>query len=224
MAEEEREFQGRQTAIKVWIADVLGGNYIKQEGWSPNYIELGGKQVSRVNVLATVVSKFMSEDGNYGVITLDDGTETIRVKGFGPDVIKLRDAKIGAIVQFIGKIKEYNEERYFAPEIVREVEDPNWIVVRKLELGKPKSPTATQTKTITVDEKKAEEEIKKEVENMSKTVFEMIRKLDSGNGADLKQLIKTTELDEEEVKNIVVGLLKSGDIFEPRKGFLKILE
>ena len=81
----------RQVAHKVWIKNIINSNYVKQEGWKPNYVEFGGKQVSRVNLLATAVSRFLSDDGNYGALTLDDGTETIRVKAFGPDVSKISE-------------------------------------------------------------------------------------------------------------------------------------
>ena len=52
----------------------------------------------------------------------------------------------------------------------------------------------------------------------------IIKDLDTGDGADLKKVIEKSGLDEEEAKNIIAGVLKSGDVFEPRKGFLKPLD
>ncbi len=219
----------RQTAYKIWISSLTSGTYIKQEGWNPNYIEVNGKQISRVNLLATVVSKFSSEDGNYATITLDDGSDTIRCKAFGPDVFKIKEVKIGGVVRFVGKVREYNEEIHLSPEIVKIINDPNWVLVRRLELGKPiiqdkldAEPQAQKT-----SEKKIDESVEVEViseENLSTKVLEIIKGLDKENGADIKKVIEESKLEEEDAKNVIVGLLKSGDIFEPKKGFLKILE
>ena len=40
----------------------------------------------------------------------------------------------------------------------------------------------------------------------------------------MADIIKNSKLDEREAKTIIVGLLKSGEIFEPKKGILKLLE
>jgi RPA family protein len=255
----------RSVAYKVWISDVFSGNYVKQEGFNPNYIELDGKKVSRVNLIATVVGTFMSDDGNYGAITIDDGTETIRMKAFGPDVIRIKNAETGQLVRAVGKIKEYNDERYLAPDFVREIKDPNWIIVQKLELGKPKEvmikpientiepngkPTLEQpTETKTDDSKPANESESKvedkpanegttkqssatkeqsssepqgESEGMPNFI-ELITKLDSGDGADMDKIIAECNVSEAEAKILIIDLLKQGEIYEPRKGKLKVL-
>lgn len=214
----------RSTAYKVWISDIVGSNYIKQEGFNPNYVELDGKQVSRVNLIATVVGKFMSDDGNYGALTLDDGTETIRIKAFGPDVSRIKNAEIGRLVRAVGKIKEYNEERYLAPDFVTQIDDPNWLIVQKLELGEPKERAAQEAPAV-------DEPIKTGVEEETESVsyndipnfIELIAKLDSGDGADMDAVITESKLDTDDAKNVIVGLLKDGEIYEPRKGKLKVL-
>jgi len=215
----------RQTASKVWITDLHNGKYSKGGGFNPNYIEVGGKQIARVQLMATIVGKFLSEDGNYGTITLDDGTETIRVKAFGPDVLKLKGAGIGSVVRFIGKPKEYNSEVYLAPEIIREIDNPNWIIVNKLELGNPISgiPAPEEVKPV-IDERSAEKEIVREGESIQKRVLELIRGMDNGEGAEMDKVIAASMLDPEEGKQIIIGLLKAGELFEPRKGKLKVLD
>ena len=226
----------RQTAYRTWISSLSTSTYVKQEGWDPNYVELDGKQVSRVNLLATVVSKFVSDDGNYAAITIDDGTDTIRCKAFGPDVVKLKDLKVGSVVRVIGKVKEYNEEIHLSPEVACELDDPNWIIVWSLELGKPKAVIKSIQKPSTVapvakpdvgsnnpSDQNTEEVQSPPEENYSGNVLEIIKKLDTGDGANTEDVIKESKLDPEEAKNIVVGLLRSGDIFEPKKGILKPL-
>lgn len=213
----------RQVSKGIWINDIVTREVVKGSGWDPSYIVVNGHNISRVNLVATVVSKFVSEDGNYGSITLDDGSETIRVKAFGPDVIKVENTTVGKLIRFSGKIKEYNEEIYLAPEIIRNLEDPNWIVVHRLLLGEPKSDIKQEIK-IEISQDKAEEAIKRADQNISAKVLDIIRSLSGSDGAVFEDVILESGLDGEEGKNVIIGLLKSGDIYEPKKGKLKVLD
>ncbi|UCD03666.1 MAG: hypothetical protein JSW73_03945 [Candidatus Woesearchaeota archaeon] len=217
----------RQVAHKLWISDIVNSNFVKKEGWDPSYVEVGDKNVSRVNVIATVVGKFVSEDANYATINLDDGTETIRAKAFGPDVSKVMEVNVGNIIRFIGKVRKYEEEVYLSPEIARQVDDPNWVLVRKLELKEPKKIKEEKVEKVseekevveTVKEEKVEEE-----EDTGSDFLAIIKKLDSGQGADMEKVIEESGLDSEEAKNFLFSLLKRGEIFEPKKGKLKVLD
>jgi len=215
----------RLPSQKIWIRDILGSNYVKGQGWDPSYVEFHDNKISRAHLVATVVAKFLSEDGNYATITLDDGTETIRCKAFGPDVLKLRNLRVGSLVRFVGKIKEYNEERYLSPEIARELEDPNWIILHKLELGAPAAgETTPEDVKPQISEDVAVEIIKDEDLSVQKKIIDLIRESDAGQGADMTDVISKSKLEEDEAKNILIGLLKSGEIYEPRKGRLKVLD
>ncbi|MGC9310161.1 MAG: OB-fold nucleic acid binding domain-containing protein [Candidatus Aenigmatarchaeota archaeon] len=145
--------QERQVARKVNIKIIYSGDYTVQEGFNPNYIEVNGEKISRVRVLATIIDKFMSEDGNYGTITLDDGTDTIRCKIF-QDLRLIEEAEKGDLVDVVGKIREYNEERYIQPEIIAKVENPNLEVLRILEIRK-KYPPEQRTAGSSAQESKA---------------------------------------------------------------------
>ncbi|MCD6221588.1 hypothetical protein J7K25_05475, partial [bacterium] len=96
-----------------------------------------------------VIDKFVSEDGNYATLTLDDTTDTISCKIFMNsnfsdnisrqnliDLETLENIEKGDLIDVIGKIREYNEERYIQPEIIVKIEDPNFEVLRKLEIEK----------------------------------------------------------------------------------------
>lgn len=127
----------RSTAAKLWIKDIVQGKFVKgEQRFEPNVVVTPlNESVSRVRILGTVVSRFTSEDGKYATITLDDTTETIAVRTFREGVELLQEVKPGDIVDVIGKVKEYEEERYINPETVWRIEDPNWELVRKLELA-----------------------------------------------------------------------------------------
>ncbi len=216
----------RQTAHKIWIKQIHDANYVKQEGWLPSYADIDGKKVSRVHILATVIGKFTSEDGNYAAVTLDDGTDTIRSKAFGPDVKKLRDVKVGALVRFVGKVKRYNDETYLAPEVLRAGINPNWITVHKLELKKIIPRIAAEDAHKESPQETIADAVRhsKEEENPSAKLASLIKELDTGKGADINKIIKKSGLEESDAKNLLAGLLKSGDVFEPTKGKLKLLD
>ncbi|MBT4135058.1 hypothetical protein HOE39_01815 [Candidatus Woesearchaeota archaeon] len=215
----------RSTAYRVRISSLINGEFLRQEGFNPSYIIIDENQVSRVNIIATVVSKYLTEDGNYCALTLDDGSETIRVKAFSADVANIKDVKVGSFVRFIGKVKHYNDETYLVPEVIKQELDPNWLIVDHIELGKPEFKK--------IEEKpKAKSAPKEEPEVMEITVsdnpntkiVELIKAHDSGDGAPMDDVLKNSKIAEKEAKDIILNLLKSGEVFEPKKGILKLLE
>jgi len=133
--------QERQVAKKLQIRTINTGKFIKinreveENKFTPNYIEIEGNKIARVRVLATIMEKFVSESGDYATLTLDDTTDTIRCKIFGNLEI-IENIEKGDIVDIIGKIREYNGEIYIQPEIIVKIEDPNFEVLRKLEIEK----------------------------------------------------------------------------------------
>ena len=215
----------RSTAYRIRIADIINTQLIKQEGFNPSYIELGQNQVSRVNLISTVVGKYTSDDENYSALTLDDGTETIRVKGFGPEVLKLKNVNVGQIIRLVGKIKEYNDEKYLTCEVASTL-DPNWIIVNELELGKP-VPIEKKVPVEKPSENSVEQPITADSsgeENLNIKILNLIKSEDKGDGAMMEIILSKSGLSDEAAKDVLFALLKSGEIFEPKKGILKILD
>lgn len=122
------------TAIKARIKAIMAGKYTPAQGFTPGYVlTTMGQRLSRVRILATVVDKFVSENKRFASITLDDGSDTIRCKMFNATSI-FDGIDVGKIVDVFGKVKEYQGEVYIVPEVVKTLEDPNWEVLRELEL------------------------------------------------------------------------------------------
>tara|TARA_Y100000034_G_C6845777_1_gene383142 strand:+ start:330 stop:941 length:612 start_codon:yes stop_codon:yes gene_type:complete len=201
---EEQTIQPRQTAYKVSINSILNGKYIQQEGWQPNYIEINGKQVSRVNVIAALVDKQQTE--TLSTITLDDGTGAIQAKAFNEDTKKLNELNIGDVLLLIGRPRNYNNQLFVSVEIARKM-DPLWGKIRKSELGD--EPVTQETS----QEKSPNEEL-------IKTVSE----LDSGQGAETTQVLNKLNLEEQQGQALISELIKEGNIYEPKPGYLKSLD
>ncbi len=126
----------RQTARKVRVSDLMNGTWVKREGMEPSFVTTPyGEDVARARILATVVAKFISEDGNFGSLTLDDGTDTIRAKCF-QELKPLEKAEVGDLVELIGKAREYQGEVYIMPDIITKVQDTNLELLRRLEIMK----------------------------------------------------------------------------------------
>ncbi|MBT4334204.1 hypothetical protein HOD61_00065 [archaeon] len=240
--------QGRQTAYKAWISDLINNEYIQQKGeWEPNFVQIRNKQVSRVNIIAIAVEKFNNDDGSYASLSIDDGTETIPLKVWKEEMDIIEGIEVGDIILTIGKIKEYNGLRYILPEIVKKIENPRWVEVRKIELTKeygapsivaekPSSNISEEPITEEVNTSPKVESIGIEVEEeqldsgsqLSKgsrqDLLDIISRSKSEEGMDILELIETSGIDEESANSLIQELLKEGEIFEIKKGKVKIIE
>ena len=222
----------RWTAYKMHVKDVVAGNY-SGEG----FISFGQWQVNRVRIMGTVVQKFISEDNGYGFFILDDGTETVRVRSFKDSVDLIKTAEIGDMIDVFGRVRKYEEEIYVIPEILRKVEEPNFYIVRKLELKKQdkrivraEAPKKEEAKPAEQPEEIVEEVIdtgEKKAEsgavNPRRKVVDCISGFDKGEGVDVDKLMTSCGLSEDIVERVLTDLMNEGEIFEPRAGKVKIL-
>ncbi|ASJ06479.1 OB-fold nucleic acid binding domain-containing protein [Thermococcus pacificus] len=123
----------RLPASRVYIMDIINGYFVKSEGdFEPNYlITRDARKVYRVKVVATVVREpAISEDETYGKFQIDDGTGTIWVLGFREDTRFIRLVKKGDLVQIIGKISEWRDDKQILVEGISKVEPNMWILHR----------------------------------------------------------------------------------------------
>ncbi len=210
----------RMTAKKVKISDLMNGKWVKKEGMEPSFIVTSyGEQVSRARILGTVVAKFLSEDGNFGSITLDDSTDTIRAKTF-KTVKPLEGAEIGDLVDAIGKVREYNAEIYFIPEIIYKVQDPNLEILRRLEIARKlaewkKDPQAQKSNA----EKTEPQEEGFDKEALRKEILKIIEAIPDGVGySDILGKVKAPE---PAIESVINELLSEGICYEPTPGKMK---
>jgi len=235
----------RQTAKKVRIWDIMNGEFVRKEGFEPSFVKTPlGEEVSRARVLGTIVSKFTAEDGNYASVTVDDGTDTIRLKVF-KTVKPLDSFEIGDVVDVVGKIREYEGEIYIIPEFVRKVEHPNFELLRRLEIVYKMVGMKRVKEFIEKNKDKSPEELKKELlekgfrtewvepflggkgedgKDKEKKILknEILKIIESSpDGIVYSELMKRVNAKETEIESVIDELLNEGVCYEPSPGKIK---
>ncbi len=201
----------RNIAYKFRIGDLLIGKPIF-DGERFSFLDLGTKKIVRVNIVGNIVDRYDAEgERKYTFLTLDDGSGQIKLKSFGDDVEKLKDITQGKTVIVIGVLRNFNNETYLAPEIVKET-DPKYLLIRKKELEKER---ATNAPTITE---------KTEIVAIKDKILEQIKSSEDDGGIEVDKIIMTLRETSPEIINTEIKkLLEEGIIFEPRPGKLRWL-
>lgn len=216
MPEQEPQFQRRQTAYKIRIKDILNSKYIKTEGFDPNYLEVDGQEISRINLIGVVVQK--SEVNNYKILTIDDGTGRISARVFENNML-LDKIGVSDIVLIIGRPREFSSEKYVLIEAIKKI-DSAWAKVRKLELEKNIKEGDTKDDNNLVSNNKPVEECVVDLSTNNR-IIKLIKYLDKGEGVSIEDISSRNIGD---IDKIIDVLLKEGDIFEIKPGKLKVLE
>ena len=201
----------RQVAYKVRIKDIINGQYVKEGGeFTPNYVLVNDKQVSRADIMGVVIDL----DQENKSIVINDGSDSISLRIFEEKEYKV---SIGDIILVIGRPREFNNEKYIVPEIIKKIENKKWVELRKAELklidllSKGNAEQLIET-----------EEIVLGANNNYNDIFRSIKEIDNGDGADIQEVISRSKVIEAEA--IIKNLLKEGEIFEIRPGRVKVLE
>ena len=216
--------QKRQTSYKFWIKDIAEAEAgVNEDG--AMYFKIRGKDVLRVNVLAVVIHKYVSENGNYVFVTLDDGSGQTRLKAWNEDTQILSKAEIGDLVMVLGKVGLNNNEIFIRPEAIRKM-DIEWEQVRRLELtklyGKPEGEKRMAVNEVQDSPSTVVEEMVVGGESALSIRQKVISYLEKGPGTGVEEgeLVKSVGGKSEEV---VQELLSEGEVFRPRKGYLKLI-
>lgn len=196
----------RHTAYKLRIGDVLKGKPILEEERF-KFLELGNKQIVRVNVVANVVEKYNQEgEKKYLVFTIDDASGQLKIKAFGMDVDRFQAIEQGHTIIVIGVLRYWNNETYISPEIIK-IQDPKYLLVRKLELEaeKPKI----------VD--------KAEIKALKDQIMQIIKTAEAEGGVEIEKLILDLHASPELINQEVQKILEEGVVYEPRPGKIRYL-
>jgi RPA family protein len=207
MAEEQFK---RNIAYKYRIGDLIIGKPVF-DGERFSFLELGDKKIVRVNIIGNIVDKYESEgEKKYIFFTLDDGSGQIKLKAFGDDISKFKEIQPGDTVAIIGVLRNFNNETYISPEIIKE-QDPKYLLVRKLELENERTKTASPVE-------------KTQIVAIKDQILEKIKSSEEEGGIEVDTIIMNLrETSPEIINQEIKKLLGEGIIFEPRPGKLRYL-
>jgi len=196
----------RNTAYKLKIGDIAAGKPIVDAD-KLKFLELGDKQVVRVNIIANITDKYIQEgEKKFGSLTIDDASGQIKIKSFGEDVEKFNQFTQGDTILTIGLLRQWNNEVYITPEIMKK-KDPEFLMVRKLEIESEQPKTQDKTKLLALKDK----------------ILEMTKAEDSTGGVDVEKIILTLKEAPALINSEIKKLLEDGMVYEPRPGKLRYL-
>ncbi len=177
----------------MYVRDLINSTYTKQEGLKPNFLTTPrGDMVSRVNLMGVVV-----ENDSKREMVVDDGSGKIIIRTFDETSPWFPQLSIGDPVLVIGKPREWNNEKYLLPEIIRKVTHTGWLSFRKRELSSLAQPSKPLS------------------------LIELIKKLDKGDGVDVQAVIDRSGISDAEDR--IHFLLEQGEVFEVKPGRIKLL-
>ena len=244
--------QKRQTAKLTTTEEINQGKFFQREGFEPNFLLTPhGRRISRGRLVATVVDIFVNDDETYGSITVDDGKDTTQIKFFN-ELDPIDEFEIGDIIEVVGKIREYQGQKYLNGEVMEEVE-PEKELLHQLRYQKETvewnqiRETVKQLKESGKDQEEIENEMAGKLdedevdallqsfgedfgqestevdENLERETLEAIEELDEGDGADYAEIVESVDAPEEQLENTINSLLSEGTCYEPQPGKIKKL-
>lgn len=205
------EIRKREIAYKLRIGEILRGKpaISTADGRERfNFLELGDRKIVRVNVVANVIDKFISEgEKRFATLTLDDASGQINAKTFGEDVKLFEEINQGTTLMIIGVLRIFNNELYILPEILKPI-DPRYLLVRKLEIEK---------------EMPKEEAKPEEIVAVKDQIIARIKQEEPNEGIDTEKLVMEIKADPGLINQEIKKLLEEGIIYEPRPGRVRYL-
>ncbi len=224
--------QRRQPARKFWVADILNSEQVTTPEGYRNY-RIRGKDTARVNIIAGVIEVYANEQKSYAAATLDDGSAQIRLKAWNEDALLLKDLHVGDIVLTIGRLNanDLSNSPFIRPEIIRPLSIA-WMELRRAELQKeygqpqevkqqPQEEAAAPEETV-FEERVAEEKPSVPLATREKIV-QMIESNSSPEGVAIQSIIQNSGISESEAQAAINELLREGEAFQLKQGFLKLI-
>lgn len=225
------KFQKRQPAFYVEVKELLMGNYVKTEGWDPNYVTTSfGLNASRVTIFGTIV------DQGDNTINVDDSSGIISIRSF-EEFKPFEMVSNGDYVLIVGKVRQFNNEIYITPEICKKI-DSKWKEFRNKNIDKLKilfadkkidNFEATESVSFNTGVDAVNEIVEEAVvktESSPKTqieeVLNYIDSEDSGNGVEKVKILDS--FDDSSIPEVIDTLIMEGDIFEVKPGVFKVLK
>jgi len=215
---------------RLYVQEIKSGVEVKGPDGSTQFF-LEEEAIPRVRIVGIVTRVFHDENSipKHSRIIVDDGTGVIMVKTWGEDRTHLLDINVGDEVDVLGKVKSFNNVFYIAPVAVRVIEDLNWelyhralIIKNRLEHNMSLKMGANVNENILgISSKATSKELSKErIAFITQQLIEYLRENDKE--AEFSNLHEKLGFSEEEVKEAIMNLLTSGEIYFPRPDIIKL--
>lgn len=196
----------RNVAYKLRIGSILSGKVILENDKLKS-LELGDKNIIRINLIANIIDKYIQDgEKKFASITLDDASGQIKIKTFGDDIEKFAPLNQGDTVAVIGLLRQWNNELYITPEIIKK-KDPSFLLVRKLELD------AEQPKNLH----------KEQLSALKDKLITLLKENENNGGIDIEKIIMDLKEHPDVINSEIKKLLEDGVAYEPRPGKLRYL-
>lgn len=191
-------------AYKVKAEDIIFGKFEVSEEAGPSLVTPWGIRIRKARLLGTVVDKYVKTDGTYGAISVDDGSGVVRVKVWREDLKIIENIERGDIVDVVGRVKERDGEVYITPDIIIKVTDPNFEVLRELEI-------LEERWRLIRTGKKPNEEI-----SLKERIFETLKR--EKRKMVVEEISRLLETSADEIERFLRELLAEGRIIESEIG------
>ncbi|WP_181504111.1 winged helix-turn-helix domain-containing protein [Methanococcus maripaludis] len=204
----------RYVAYKIHPQEFAGNEIFEKS------LILDGKRIHRVRLLGNVSNVDKSNIVSFEL----DG---ISVKDFEN---KSLDVEENDLLDIVGRIGEYNGERYVALEVYskKNADKDKWVELRNLEIEKTRNYIKDE-ETIAYNREEMSGELSIESEaledlygdlDIKDKVLDIIREND---GISYEDLIDNSGLEDVELDNVLTELKEDGEIYEPNPGSYRIL-
>jgi RPA family protein len=203
-------------AVKIAIAIIHRSRYVQGEGWAQNYLlPPDNRQLALVNVVAVVIYK--QREGKKTNINIDDGSGKKILLCF-EEMKQLTALTPGDAMLVIGRVREYNNEKYISPMILRSV-NQHWLRVRALELQNEQN----EQQEYSSEQPKEMEEEHRDDEEMIPTLklLKMVEHLDKGDGVPVDEILDRSPLNNTE--ELIRKMIENGELFQNQPGRVKVL-
>jgi len=225
----------QRTAYKVPIKVLKKGVFVLNEK-EIEVLQTSWGNITRCNLIGIVVNILIKNNS----FVLDDGTGSIQIKQF-EQKIDLEKLSVGRIVNVVGRVQNYHDEKYVIADIIKET-NQEWFSFRKKELASKKVMKEREEETINKEKNTNKDletktlETKKELELETKKtpnppidstlskpsqILEKIKQLDSGEGASIDDVADSFDFDAD---TIITNLMSEGELYEIKPGKIKVLE
>lgn len=196
----------RNIAFKLKIGAIVSGKPL-MESERLKSMEIEGKQVVRVNLIANIVDKYIQDgEKRFGSVTLDDATGQIKLKAFGEDVDDFSQFNQGDTVLVVGLLRSWNNEIYITPEIMKK-KTPQFLLLRKLEIETEVPKTPDKSVLLELKDK----------------IITAVKDSEKDGGIDIEKLIMQLKEHPDIINQEIKKLLEEGLAYEPRPGKIRWL-